>query len=240
MLINGFIVWCWCKFHTGQSQIAFFPPLLSLLILWLLIFQLFKFQRLALKYGTTQLCSAPPFVPLTEFSDLFLNNYGYSWEATSPLWTVMIFFKICFSNTILFFLATPHGLWDISFQTRDWTQNFGSQSAHPYSLDHQGIPKYDPLMSLPATICGYALLTDDWNEKICMDPPNLNCKWIKKQNKKITPDQILVKKNCIRPSKTGMGNFIQSYCNRGERREQSLKSTLLRQMVGGPLISGAD
>lgn len=35
-----------------------------------------------------------------------------------------------------------------------------------------------------------------------------------------------------------MGNFIQTYCNRGERPEQSLKSALLRQMAGGPLISG--
>ena len=50
-------------------------------------------------------------MPLTEFSTLHalshLNNFNLH---NNHLWLVSIFF---------FFLATPHGMWDLSFPTKE-------------------------------------------------------------------------------------------------------------------------
>ena len=47
----------------------------------------------------------------------------------------------------MYLLVTPHNLWDISSQTRDWTEALNSESAKSWPLELQGIAQYFYLVS---------------------------------------------------------------------------------------------
>ena len=44
------------------------------------------------------------------------------------------------SFLLVYFLAASHGMWDLSFQIRDWTRTLCIGSAKSLPLDHQGSP----------------------------------------------------------------------------------------------------
>ena len=49
-------------------------------------------------------------------------------------WNYWLLWKL-----LIFFLVALHGLWDLSFPTRDWTRVTAVKSAKSQQLDHQGI-----------------------------------------------------------------------------------------------------
>ena len=56
------------------------------------------------------------------------------------LFTSVLFFLIFIYLFFNLFLATLHGLWDLSSPTRDWTHALGSESTESWPLAHHGIP----------------------------------------------------------------------------------------------------
>ena len=91
-----------------------------------------------------------------------------------PVFLNYVFFLAILSHAVfvclffVFILATPRGMWDLSFPTRDETRTPCTGSMESWPLDHQGSPSYGhsnaqpwlktlfsrvqfPLLSLPST-----------------------------------------------------------------------------------------